>query len=286
MSSKYLIANLHGKSNYHTHTFYCDGRNSPEEMVEKAISLGYRYLGFSGHQFSEQDADYAMGVEEEVNYSHDIMELQNKYSNDIKIYLGIERDFCCDTNGDYQYVIGSTHHVEKDGLWMNVDESPQVLEKAVETLFEGDYMAYAESYYELESKVLEKTKGQIVGHFDLVTVFNKGNKYFDENDPAYIRWAKNSAESIVAKFINDGASKKLPSGFPEELGELIDKTGMPIFEINTGAMAKGRRDIAYPSPVLIDYLAEMGAPMVINSDCHDFNYLDYGFKEIIEKYGK
>ena len=35
--------------NLHTHTTYCDGKNTAEEMVQKAIELGFRSLGFSGH---------------------------------------------------------------------------------------------------------------------------------------------------------------------------------------------------------------------------------------------
>ena len=35
--------------NLHTHTTYCDGKNTAEEMVQKAIELGFKSLGFSGH---------------------------------------------------------------------------------------------------------------------------------------------------------------------------------------------------------------------------------------------
>ena len=34
-------------SNYHTHSIYCDGRDAPSEMAEKAFSLG-----FAGHHFA------------------------------------------------------------------------------------------------------------------------------------------------------------------------------------------------------------------------------------------
>ena len=36
-------------SNYHTHTCFCDGKNTPEEMVLEAIRLGCPEIGFSGH---------------------------------------------------------------------------------------------------------------------------------------------------------------------------------------------------------------------------------------------
>lgn len=33
-------------SNYHTHTRFCDGKNTPEEIVREAIRLGCPELGF------------------------------------------------------------------------------------------------------------------------------------------------------------------------------------------------------------------------------------------------
>ncbi|MBO5371040.1 MAG: PHP domain-containing protein, partial [Clostridia bacterium] len=33
----------------HTHTTYCDGKDSPEDMVKTAIEKGLRVIGFSGH---------------------------------------------------------------------------------------------------------------------------------------------------------------------------------------------------------------------------------------------
>lgn len=275
------IINSDLKSNYHTHTYYCDGKNSPREMVEQAIKLGFRSLGFSGHQFSVQDSHYAMSPEKEEKYIRDIEELKEEYKDKIKIYLGLERDYCCDVTDGFDYIIGSSHHVKVGDTWMNVDESSLDMESAVEELFDGDYMAYSEAYYDLESSVLDKTKGQIVGHFDLVTVFNEGFKYFDEDDSFYQRLALKSADNIIERYIENKSANELPPGFPEELGEAIIKTGMPIFEINTGAMAKGRKTRPYPAPFILEHLAKQGVPLMLNSDCHDLNYLDFGFKRLI-----
>ena len=40
------------KANYHTHTVFCDGRNTPEELVQEAIRLGCPEIGFSGHSYT------------------------------------------------------------------------------------------------------------------------------------------------------------------------------------------------------------------------------------------
>ena len=35
------------KTNYHTHTTYCDGVNTAEEMIQTAIEKHFSILGFS-----------------------------------------------------------------------------------------------------------------------------------------------------------------------------------------------------------------------------------------------
>ena len=35
--------------NLHTHSTYCDGADTPEEMIETALEKGFTSIGFSGH---------------------------------------------------------------------------------------------------------------------------------------------------------------------------------------------------------------------------------------------
>ena len=35
--------------NLHTHTTYCDGINTPEQIILTAIDKGFGAIGFSGH---------------------------------------------------------------------------------------------------------------------------------------------------------------------------------------------------------------------------------------------
>ena len=37
------------KTNYHTHTEFCDAKNTAEEMVLAAIEKNFSILGFSSH---------------------------------------------------------------------------------------------------------------------------------------------------------------------------------------------------------------------------------------------
>ena len=71
-------------------------------------------------------------------------------------------------------------------------------------------MALVKMYYDLEANVLRETKGQIVGHFDLVTKFNSGNVFFDEESTEYVDIAINSCDRIIDGFISDEGWKSLP----------------------------------------------------------------------------
>ena len=78
--------------NYHTHTCFCDGKHTPEEMVLEAIRLGCREIGFSGHSYTPFDGSFCMTKENTLAYIDTVRALQRKYANQIKIYLGIEQD--------------------------------------------------------------------------------------------------------------------------------------------------------------------------------------------------
>ena len=251
------LLNPRGDINLHTHTVYCDGKDRPEELVQHALTLGMKGLGFSGHGYSVHDTDFCMSEEGTRAYIQEVLELKEKYKGQLDIYLGIERDYFGEIDAyPYDYVIGSLHYVEKDGVMMTVDYTAEIMEENVEKYFAGDYRAYVERYYQLLADVVEKTKCDIVGHFDLITKFNEGNRYFDESAD----WYKKAALQALRKV----AKKK------------------PIFEINTGAMARGYRSKAYPADFILTEIQRLDCPIIINSDCHDKMYLNHEFCKIIE----
>lgn len=244
--------------NLHTHTIYCDGKDTPEELVKRAIELGMTVLGFSGHEYSKHDTDFCMSKEGTAAYIDEVLRLKESYKDQITIYLGIERDYFGEPDAyPYDYVIGSLHYVEKDGVLMTVDYTPEVMEANVERYFGGNYRAYVERYYQLMADVVTKTKADIVGHFDLITKFNEGKRYFDEE----AAWYREAALAALHKIAES----------------------RPIFEINTGAMARGYRTRPYPADFILEEIHKMGCPVVLNSDCHDKMYLNHEFCNIIEK---
>ena len=246
------------KMNFHTHTTYCDGKENVESMIQAAIAKDFVRLGFSGHVFNDfrpEDQDiWCMSPERTQKYIEEVHMMAEKYKDKIDILCGIEQDFCSNVSTEgYDYVIGSVHYTEKDGMYYCVDESPEVLEKAIREGFGGDVYALTKRFFEMESEVVKKTNATFIGHFDLVTKFNEGNRFFDPMDKRYRHAALEAMDALI-------------------------ETGRP-FEINTGGMYRGFRTEAYPSIQLLKDLKERGGSILLSSDSHDGNSIGFQFAE-------
>ncbi|MCI8608519.1 MAG: histidinol-phosphatase HisJ family protein [Firmicutes bacterium] len=276
------------KENLHTHTLWCDGSDTVEEIILSAIAADFDVIGFSGHSYTSFDESYCMSLENTNTYVMEIGNLAQKYQGQITIFCGIEQDYysppISPSFPSFDYIIGSVHaffkpctaaqyeRLEgyaksadslglipasldgKKGCYIYVDWQRDDLEWAIKNLYGGDSLLLAEDYFQTVSHVQEKTGCQIIGHFDLLTKFNQqGSPLFDCSHPRY-QTAVDKALDIL-----------LPSN--------------PIFEINTGAMAKGYRTVPYPSAEILKKIRSGGGRITLSSDCHSRNKLDYAFSE-------
>ena len=239
---------------FHTHSTFCDGKNTLEEMALSAIDKGFSALGFSGHSFTSFDLDYC--IKDENAYINECRRLQKKYEDKIEILCGIERDFYADNQyPDLDYIIGSVHYVKAGEEYIAVDLFDGQLE-AVNRHFGGDYLKFAESYFENVSKLPQVHKTDIIGHFDLIKIFNADGKLFDENCERYKKAAIKAVDELIKYDV--------------------------LFEINTGAIFRGRRQEPYPSKFILEYIASKGGKIILNGDSHEINALGYRFKESAE----
>ena len=62
------MSSLYRTSSVHTHTTWCDGKNTPAEMAAAALDCGLRTLGFSGHIYTPADTSYCMSPEGTEEY--------------------------------------------------------------------------------------------------------------------------------------------------------------------------------------------------------------------------
>ena len=239
---------------FHVHTNLCDGLCTAEDMVLEAIDKGMTRIGFSGHGYTPFDASFCMSQENTIEYQKQINGLKEKYKDKIEIFCGIEQDYFSDEpKFSPDYIIGSVHYVEKDGSFLAIDESEESFVGIAKEFYGGDYYQVAEDYFSLVSDVVEKTNADIIGHFDLITKFNEGNKLFDTQNPRYVKAAR------------DAIDKLIPYEKP--------------FELNTGAISRGYRTEAYPENSLLSYIKEKGGKVILSSDSHSMATLCYEFSK-------
>lgn len=236
----------------HTHTNYCDGAASPEEMAAAALEKGLSCLGFSGHSHTRFDESYCMSPEGTEAYRRRIEDLKKEYAGKMRILCGVEQDFWSEASTlGYDFVIGSVHYLRLGDEYRPVDESPEISGETVARYFGGDWYAMAEAYFDTVSRVVEKTGCDIIGHFDLVSKFNEKHPAFDEGHPRYTAAWQKALDAL------------LPAGRP--------------FEINTGAVSRGWRNQAYPRREMIGYILDRGGRLILSSDSHRPDTLCYGF---------
>ncbi len=238
-------------TNYHTHSTFCDGKSSPEETVLSAIDRGFSALGFSGHGYTDFDLRYCM--QDTEGYIAEVRRLQQKYKGKIEILLGIEEDMrgLVDRTR-FDYIIGSSHYSFIGDDFYDIDGSPEGFQRGV-AAWGGDALAYAEDYYKNFCEYILRRKPDIIGHFDLLTKFDDllsgGLGILPQYRQTAIKYAKIAAKADC------------------------------VFEVNTGAIARGYRKSPYPSAEILHTLNKEGARIMLNSDCHHADNLSCHFDE-------
>ena len=231
------------RQDLHTHTTFCDGKNSPEEMVCAAVEQGLWRIGFSAHSHTFFDESYCLAKERYEEYRAEIARLKEVYAGKISILCGVEQDrYSTAPTEGFDYVIGSVHYMKVGGNYLSVDESVQAFYDTCRTHFNGDFYAMAECYYETVSHVVSATKCDFIGHFDLITKFNEGGIFFDENHPRYVAAWQSALDTLL-------------------------KENVP-FEINTGAISRRYRKSPYPAPPILERIAQKGGKVLLSGDTH------------------
>ncbi len=243
-----------GYTDLHTHTHFCDGASSPEEMVIAAIERGISRLGILTHSYVEFDKDYSIAPRREGEFIAEIARLKEKYRDKIELLSGVEADYYATSiHQGYDYRIGSVHYFLIDGCYFSLDISREGFISMVNECFGGDYLGVCEEYYRLVADVIRKTQADIIGHFDLITKFNEGDCLFDTRHPRYVAAYRAAVDALI------------PFGKP--------------FEINTGAISRGYRTSPYPADDIIAYIKQKGGKFILSSDAHSANVIGYRFED-------
>lgn len=241
-------------TNYHSHTNYCDGTNTPEDYIKKALALGMPTYGFSSHApIPFFECKWAMKLEELQDYVDEVYRLKKKYEDRIEILLGLEVDYLPDKMGpkaDFlqtaglDYAVGSIHFVDAfaNGRGWEIDGPLETFKKGLNEIFGGDAKAAVTRYYELTREMLVEDCPEIVGHLDKIKMQNLREHFFSEDE----KWYRDEVMQTL---------------------EAISKTDA-IMEVNTRGLYKKRANETYPSKWVLEEAFKLGIPVQINSDGH------------------
>lgn len=244
------------RSNIHTHTCFCDGKDTPKAMAQAALDLGFVSLGFSGHGLWPWYEE-AMTEAGQTQYRREVLALKEQYKGRMDILLGVEHDGGQVYDDlDWDYMIESVHDLPFDGKFYSIDWELPRTEALIRDFCGGDPYELTRQYFEFCAQSYARSPAQVAGHVDLITKFNEGGRLFDEADPRYLGPALEALETAVRR-------------------------GM-VVELNTGAMARGCRSLPYPGPALLKRLKELNGPIMLSSDCHDRRHLTCWYEEAEE----
>lgn len=221
------------KVDLHNHTVLCNhATGTVNEYVEAAIACQTEYFGFSDHAPMNYDPKYRMGFDQMQTYESWIKEAQERYANQITILMGYEIDFL---PGYMDERVLDRQCDYLIGSVHFIDEwgfdNPEFIGR-----YEGlDIDEAYRRYFGLIEAMAHSGKFDIVGHLDLLKVF----KFLPTKD---------------IRLLADGALKA------------IKKANMTV-EINVAGYRKPVAE-AYPSPLLLESIAELDIPITFGSDAH------------------
>ena len=249
------------KTNYHTHTVWCDGKNTVEEMILSAVEKGFGVIGFSSHSTYPDDNACTVTCEKLPAYFAEVRSMSAKYADRIKVLCGVEADYIPGTTDPDRsrylkfspdYIIGSIHYVvASDGVRVPVDHTPELLADGIVAHFGGSAESFVRAYFAQEREMVGRFDFDIVGHADLCRKFNAKHPYFNEDSSWYLEELEKTADAIA------------------ESGKMV--------EVNTGAISRGWLDDAYPSAEFRAMLRERNVKFVLNSDSHAVDTIDCAF---------
>ena len=78
----------------HTHSNFCDGKNSPEEMVLSAIEKGLKRIGICAHSPVAFEKGGFLPEDRFGKFQKEISRLKDKYKDRIEVLCGIELTIC------------------------------------------------------------------------------------------------------------------------------------------------------------------------------------------------
>ncbi len=251
------------RTNYHTHSRFCDGSSEPESYAISAIKKNFLCLGFSSHAPLPFENAWSLVHADMHAYCEAIENLKIVYKEQLEIYLSLEIDYIpgvsvgfSELKNQHQldYVLGAVHLVKKpegNDLWF-IDGPIANYDKGLNGIFKGDIRYAVETYYHQLQEMLVTQKPDMVAHFDKVKMNNK-YRYFQESETWY--------KHLIDKTLQIIAQCKT------------------IVEVNTRGIYTGKYKDLYPGKEVLQKCFDLGIPVTVSADAHRPEQVNMYFDE-------
>lgn len=220
----------------HNHTKRCNHAvGECRDYIEAAIANKIDIFGFSCHSPMKFDEAYRMALSEVDDYLGEILALRDEYSDRIDIKVGFEVDYIDKKpqlleakvlNAKVDFLVGSVHFLD-DFSFDNPAFIGEYKHKDLDILWQ--------EYLQAIANMAQSGLFDIVGHFDLLKIFNNPPRKNAQNA------IKNALESI--------------------------KDNDLVLEINAAGLDKQICEI-YPSSEILSLAFKMEIPISFASDAH------------------
>lgn len=251
--------------NFHSHTQFCDGRDTMEHFVQAAIDAGMKHYGFSPHAPIPVESPCNMSRDDVPAYLEEVKQLQATYGNLIHLYAAMEIDYTAVSGpaDDYyhqlplDYTIGSVHFIpvpDDATAAVDVDGSPERFIETMHSRFGDDIEWVVRAYYQQMMRMVDAGGFDVVGHLDKIglnaSVFQPGI----DKEPWYDRLVRDLIDNIMDHHL--------------------------VIEVNTKQWT--RRGRLFPDVRYFSLLKHFGATIIFNSDTHEPHLVDSGRHQAME----
>ncbi len=254
------------KFSYHNHTIYSDGKNTPEEMLEKAYNAGYSHFAITDHICVPGSEEWTLDIDKQEEYIERLASLKKRYKGKMKVYIGIESDWFKNVGTSitpYQEIkdslditVGSIHAFLKNNKMYLLDENREKFEECLKEMFASNATEMVKEYFECIEEMLEDIKPDIIGHIDMIRIYNTANRYFDTD-----------TDEICCAM--------------EKLARAL-KRNNTVTELNMGGDYRMNNGIYYPSDTFLSILKKEGVAITVGLDAHSVEMVDSYYNKTIE----
>jgi histidinol-phosphatase (PHP family) len=252
----------------HSGEFCTHAADSLEEIVKTYIALGFTWVGITEHMPPPDDRfvyddEKAAGLDAErllerfIRYVETCKQLKETYREQVELFFAFETESYSgsiefvrrlQSRFSPDYLVGSLHHVDDHAF----DYTREGYFEAAESL--GGLDALYCRYFDEQYAMIEQLRPQVVGHFDLIRIF-------DPDHPARLRKPE----------IHQRIHRNL---------DLIEHHGL-ILDCNLKGFGRPATAGAQPNPVrdILVAAVERGIAIVPGDDSHGVRSVGRNYEE-------